>query len=999
MPQNDGVHAEITVLDPSGAVIARSVAATVREDLVTVGEGRVDFGFRVDIPDFEPPGQVRLLADGTELPGSPLSLGEGVFDGELTIADGRVRGWVSSREAVSRIEPVLLFDQDGTHVATLQTAHAGAPDDPFFNPAWFDAPLPPACFGRAEVWLAARVGVATIATASGAARLNGYLDALTDSMCRGWLFSPDAPVAAQEIEVYRDGVLIGGGTTGHDRYDVRVLYPEVGACGFEIGLRPGPATNHDMAHLSFRLSGSDAELFDGPFLVGSKAEAMQNALEAQAGVSGSPLLREAVSVLLHQIRGGPPMLRLPTRRLTPAEPSTRRITVAIPVYGDAAATRVCIDSVLRERQVGRDAIVLINDNPDDLAIAALLEAQARHPDVYVLRNAGNLGFIGSVNRALSFIRRGDVLLLNADTELYAGALDELSRVLHASADIGTVTALSNNATLFSYPHPTVIEQALDDTGWADLAAVALRENAAGSVTVPTAHGFCMLIRRDTLDEVGQFDTSFGRGYGEENDFSLRASDRGWRHVVAGGVLVRHVEAASFGPGKATLVAANLRLLNDRFPEYAARIDRFATADDIRRLRWPLDLHRMRLARRDAASVTLVIENGLDGGSQHAAQDIRAVALPESERMLRLVGHPDGSIQLTMEGLRLLAVFRAEDVEPLFKMLQALAPDRVVVHHLLGFDEEFVRRLGKFMTDRLGIVHIHDFYYACPRVTLIDALGAFCGGAASDRCARCVAMDGTHTRYRMQHLTVADHRALFADVLAQARHLIAPSNDAADRMAAMLPGLKPAAVPHPQTGMAFPIGLRRGSATDFCVPGAIGPHKGSASLLALARFARLNHPAVRFHVVGYTNIDRELLDIGNVTITGEYERNEMPRLIEATHARIALFLHGWPETFSYTLSEAVGQGLIPLVPDIGAPAERVRAAGFGVVYPFPVDPAEVMRTLLGVADGTIPFNREGGLPLSFDTKEGHGRLRALYQGAEVMQPRVAAPRGRRQARGR
>ncbi len=115
-----------------------------------------------------------------------------------------------------------------------------------------------------------------------------------------------------------------------------------------------------MAHLSFRLSGSDAELFDGPFLVGSKAEAMQNALEAQAGVSGSPLLREAVSVLLHQIRGGPPMLRLPTRRLTPAEPSTRRITVAIPVYGDAAATRVCIDSVLRERQVGRDAIVLIN---------------------------------------------------------------------------------------------------------------------------------------------------------------------------------------------------------------------------------------------------------------------------------------------------------------------------------------------------------------------------------------------------------------------------------------------------------------------------------------------------------------------------------------------------------------------------------------------------------------------------------------------------------------
>lgn len=38
--------------------------------------------------------------------------------------------------------------------------------------------------------------------------------------------------------------------------------------------------------------------------------------------------------------------------------------------------------------------------------------------------------------------------------------------------------------------------------------------------------------------------------------------------------------------------------------------------------------------------------------------------------------------------------------------------------------------------------------------------------------------------------------------------------------------------------------------------------------------------------------------------------------------MALFLHEWPETFSYTLTEAWSLGLWPIVPKLGAPAERV-----------------------------------------------------------------------------
>ena len=41
----------------------------------------------------------------------------------------------------------------------------------------------------------------------------------------------------------------------------------------------------------------------------------------------------------------------------------------------------------------------------------------------------------------------------------------------------------------------------------------------------------MLITRQALEAVGLFDPAFGAGYGEENDFCMRASARGWRHLI------------------------------------------------------------------------------------------------------------------------------------------------------------------------------------------------------------------------------------------------------------------------------------------------------------------------------------------------------------------------------------------------------------------------------------------------------------------------------------
>ncbi len=996
IPWDRSARCHIVAVDPAGDVIAETTANQPRGDLLAIGGGECDFGFQLAIPFTDDTGPLRILADDREMPGSPLFMGPDILDGALTIEGGRVHGWVTNRHSVTVTQDVTLTDQDGQVVMTVTPTLAPEDGDPLFRPGRLDALLPPHCFGRNEICLTARVGGTPFAQAFGPVRLEGYLDSLSEDGAAGWLFSPDAPTQRFTVVAWRDGKPAGSALVRLNRQDVAGRHPGAGACGFDLPFKPQAEPRATLTHLSLRLAGSDRDLFGGPFLIGPAATGIEQAQGALASdrlsASTRAALQDAFSTWAGHLRGGAD-LRLKARRLPSAEPAVRRLAVIVPVYADEAATRICLDSVLRIRDPATDTIVIVNDNPANPVMAELVGSYARHPNLFVLRNASNQGFVAAANRGMDFLHTGDVLLLNSDTEVFPGAFDELHAVLRADARIGSVTALSNNATLFSYPHPTLIRDDLDDIGWASLAEAALRENAGKTAPIPTGHGFCMLIRRAVIDEIGLFDPAFGRGYAEENDFSLRASDRGWRHVAAGGVLVRHAEARSFGSEKDALIQRNLERLGKRFPEYSARVSRFAAEDPIRRLRWPLDarrLHALAAGRR----FWLVVGNWLDGGTARAAADIAALVQPPGTPVLRVTGQRNGQIVLTADGLVLHAVFAAHEGEALFALLGSLPVERVVVHHLLGFTQDLIDPLRRFLADRDSVFHVHDFYYACPRVTMIDASGSFCGGASADRCDRCLTMDGAHEAHRLEDLAAAEHRALFQSVLTRARHVVTPSRDTATRLAALLPGIEPVALPHPQTGTTFPIGVRRGGATDICLLGAIGPHKGSHTLLALARHAALNHPEFRFHVIGYTNIDDELEALGNVTVTGRYEPGELPGLVDRSQARIALFLHAWPETFSYTLTEAVGLGLIPVVPDIGAPADRVREAGFGVVVPFPIDPVSVTDTLVKVANGTLPASRDGGLPLGFDTSASHRAMAAVYGGEVPPTAPVVKPRRRR-----
>ena len=315
------------------------------------------------------------------------------------------------------------------------------------------------------------------------------------------------------------------------------------------------------------------------------------------------------------------------------------VDIIVPVYRGEAETRACLASVLASRSATPAEIVVVDDAGPEPALREWLRSLRDEGRITLLEHEANRGFVASVNEGMRLNPERDVVLLNSDTEVAGDWLDRLAR--HAARDtaVGTVTPFSGNATICSYPR-TLVSNPLptgEDTRSLDAAFAAA--NSGRSVDIPTAVGFCMYINRRCLAEVGLFDEDrFGRGYGEEVDFCMRAARAGFHHVLAGDVYVRHIGEVSFGSDGAGRRQGAQAVIDRLYPEFQAQLRPFLASDPPRMLRRRADLERLRRA-------TLPRELFLASDAQDAAcASAAAIAAGDCEPLL-LEPQPAGGIAL------------------------------------------------------------------------------------------------------------------------------------------------------------------------------------------------------------------------------------------------------------------------------------------------------------------------------------------------------------------
>lgn len=254
--------------------------------------------------------------------------------------------------------------------------------------------------------------------------------------------------------------------------------------------------------------------------------------------------------------------------------------VVIPVFNAPAQLGRCLSAVRRTVDTATD-VVVIDDASTAPAVAELLES--RCAGWTVIHQRENRGFVATANRGMLEAGRRDVVLLNSDTIPAGDWLQRIGRCAETDARIASITPFTNNGEIASLPLFCQASPVPEDPeAWAR----ACRQ-AADPVypEIPTAVGFCMYMRRACIDAIGAFDEgAFGRGYGEENDWCMRAAANGYRHVLCDDAFVAHEGNASFGPLGLGPGEAAMRKLLERHPGYLDVVKDFIRRDPLAGIR-------------------------------------------------------------------------------------------------------------------------------------------------------------------------------------------------------------------------------------------------------------------------------------------------------------------------------------------------------------------------------------------------------------------------------
>ncbi len=653
-------------------------------------------------------------------------------------------------------------------------------------------------------------------------------------------------------------------------------------------------------------------------------------------IFGSPIdpaALAAITPILAKRRGKP----------VTAPPARRSLAIVMPVYRGFATTKACLESVFAALPP-RGKIIVIDDATPEPDMAAWLDEVAGEKRIVLIRHARNLGFPAAANAGIRAARNRDVLLLNSDTLVPPGAIAALADAAYARPEIGSVTPMSNEATICSYPKGDGGNKPPDLAGTIRLNVLAGQANQGRLVEIPTAVGFCMFMRHDAVAAVGLFrDRIFAQGYGEENDWCLRARHLGYRHVAATGVFVAHLGGASFGAAGRALNARNAARLNRLYPGYDALVGDFIRADRLAAARRRIDVARFAAGRVKNGAVLLISHSHGGGVARRVTEEMAAIRQNGQRPILLFPATPadpetmffpwDTGVTDGDTGDYPNLTFQPVTFDSLLRLLRGQGVSRVIFHHGLGHHPE-IRGMAAILGVPQEIV-IHDYASFCARVNLLTRPGKnadlrYCGEPDVAGCIACVKVAGDET---FERIGVKTRLKRSAKEFASAARITAPSLDAARRIARHFPGVTP--IVEPWEDDTAPVTLRpprRHGARNIIVIGGIGPQKGFDVLLACARDAKARSLGLTFIVAGTSAEDRRLLDEG-IFVTGAYEEGEATGLIAGLHGDLAFLPSIWPETWCFTLTEAWRAGLYAIAYDLGAQGSRIRVTGRGAVLPL------------------------------------------------------------------
>jgi GT2 family glycosyltransferase len=258
---------------------------------------------------------------------------------------------------------------------------------------------------------------------------------------------------------------------------------------------------------------------------------------------------------------------LPAAVRKPVDLASISMDVGVCVYNSLDETRACLESVVANRRPN-DCIVIVDDASAEPTAAYLDDFVKAHDNVKLVRHESNRGYTASANDALKASTGDWVVLLNSDAVVARGALAQMVVTGEQFPQVGIVGPLSNAASWQTVPQLTgtnlkfLVNEIPPNLTIDDMNRVC-RETSTGVVPfVPLVNGFCYAVRRKLIEKIGYFDEeAFPQGYGEEDDYCLRAGAEGFLCAISTDAYVFHVKSATFtSDRRKSLVEAGVQAL-------------------------------------------------------------------------------------------------------------------------------------------------------------------------------------------------------------------------------------------------------------------------------------------------------------------------------------------------------------------------------------------------------------------------------------------------------
>lgn len=216
----------------------------------------------------------------------------------------------------------------------------------------------------------------------------------------------------------------------------------------------------------------------------------------------------------------------------------RKTSIIILTYNNLSLTKGCIESIFK--YTGKDSyeIIVVDNASTDDTVAYLKEQK----DIKTIFNSENVGFPKGCNMGIQLASKdNDILLLNNDTIVTTNWLKNLKICLESDEKIGAVGAISNNNDNL---------QGCDFTydNFEDMQILAAKNNISDPKKWERKVcliGYCMLIKRSVLDQLGGLDEKYSPGYIEDNDLSLRIINLGYDLMLCHDAFIHHYLGTAF----------------------------------------------------------------------------------------------------------------------------------------------------------------------------------------------------------------------------------------------------------------------------------------------------------------------------------------------------------------------------------------------------------------------------------------------------------------------